>query len=73
MLRADIDRNVEKLARMRCRRLGNDGSDERGNQQKAINVDLMKRLGARAHVPTSTLKRIRDYLATEIKKEAARS
>lgn len=72
MLRSDIDRNVKKLARMRCRPTGNDGSEERGKQQKLINIDLAQRFGTRAHVPTSTLKRIRDHLAIEIKKEAAR-
>ncbi|REK89557.1 ATP-dependent helicase [Streptomyces inhibens] len=72
MIRAEVDRHVDRLARMQCRRNGNDSTQERGKRQTAINTDLMRRFGARPDCTTSTLKRILDHLATEIKKEAAR-
>ncbi|MFF0484987.1 DEAD/DEAH box helicase [Streptomyces sp. NPDC004435] len=72
MIRAEVDRHVDRLARMQCRRAGSDSSQERGRRQTTINTDLMRRFGARPDCTTSTLKRILDHLATEIRKEAAR-
>ncbi|MFE5118395.1 DEAD/DEAH box helicase [Streptomyces sp. NPDC056669] len=72
MIRAEVDRKVERLARMQCRRAGNDSTQERGKRQAAINTDLMRRFGARPDCTTSTLRRILAHLDTEIKKEAAR-
>lgn len=72
MIRAEVDRSVDRLARMQCRHAGKDNAQARGKRQVAINTDLMRRFGARPDCTTSTLKRILDYLDTEIKKEAAR-
>lgn len=72
MIRSEVDRCVDRLARMQCRRAGNNSPQARGKRQAAINTDLMRRFGARPDCTTSTLKRILDHLDTEIKKEAAR-
>lgn len=72
MIRAEVDRHVDRLARMQSRRSGNDSKQERGRRQTTINSDLMRRFGARPDCTTSTLKRILDHLTTEIRKEAAR-
>ncbi|UFR07114.1 hypothetical protein KBP30_40930 [Streptomyces sp. Go40/10] len=69
MIRAEVDRHVERLARMQSRRAGNDSPQHRGKRQTSINTDLMRRFGARSDCTASTLKRILDHLATEIKKQ----
>lgn len=72
MIRAEVDRSVDRLARMQCRHAGKDNAQARGKRQAAISTDLMRRFGARPDCTTSTLKRVLDHLDTEIKKEAAR-
>ncbi|MEU8701605.1 DEAD/DEAH box helicase family protein [Streptomyces sp. NPDC048680] len=72
MIRAQADRRVDALARMQCRRAGDNSSKARGKRQTAINTDLMQRFGARPDCSTATLRRILSHLETEIEKEAAR-
>ena len=72
MIRAEVDRRVVVLARMQCRRAGNNSSQARGKRQTAINTDLMRQFGARPDCATSTLRRILSHLEAEIEKEAAR-